>query len=91
ALGSSRHQVIYGLSGLKESFVLNYTDTNLDTGTGKEKAPEIPEADSTQWGVFLQDQAFLFEDALVVTAGVRYDAFEAKPTDTSKYPKHTSD
>ncbi|OZS41445.1 TonB-dependent hemoglobin/transferrin/lactoferrin family receptor [Photobacterium sanguinicancri] len=91
ALGSSRHQVIYGLSGLKESFVLNYTDTNLDTGTGKEKAPEIPEADSTQWGVFLQDQAFLFEDALVVTAGVRYDAFEAKPTDTSKYPKHKSD
>ncbi|OAN17724.1 ligand-gated channel [Photobacterium jeanii] len=90
AFASSRHQLIYGLTGSKENFVLNYTDTNLDTGVPNEKGAEIPEADSTQWGVFLQDQAFMFDDAFVVTAGVRYDSFESKPIDTTKYPEHKS-
>ncbi|WP_036831222.1 TonB-dependent hemoglobin/transferrin/lactoferrin family receptor, partial [Photobacterium sanctipauli] len=90
-LSSSRHQLTYGLSGVTDNFVLDYTDIKFDQGTVDDKTPEIPEADSTQWGVFLQNQAFLLDESLVVTAGIRYDSFEAKPESSSSHPDHESD
>ncbi len=89
--GSSMHQLTYGVSGSKDSFSLNYTDTDLDSGETTPKTPEIPEADSTKWGIYAQDQLFLMDDALVITGGLRYDAFKAKPGGDSDYAESKND
>ncbi len=54
-----------------------------------------PTVDGLTWGVFLQDQISFFEDKLVVTPGIRYDSFTAKPetdaTYTTEFDEHESD
>jgi hemoglobin/transferrin/lactoferrin receptor protein len=88
---ASRHQFTYGFAGIKDNFSLDYADVNVDTGVSTPRNPEIPEADSTKWGVYVQDQAFLMNDALVVTGGLRYDSFEAKPKGDGSDPDNESD
>ncbi|MBF4242310.1 TonB-dependent receptor domain-containing protein, partial [Vibrio anguillarum] len=38
-----------------------------------------------QWGLFLQDQAYFIQDRLILTAGLRYDSFEATPSVDAGY------
>ena len=90
-LSSSLHQLTYGFSARQDRFELNYTDINLGTGATSVKTPEVPVADSTQWGAYLQDQAFFLNDALVITGGLRYDAFKASPASDSGYTDSNND
>ncbi|WP_257286554.1 TonB-dependent hemoglobin/transferrin/lactoferrin family receptor [Endozoicomonas sp. SESOKO1] len=87
---SSVHQLSYGLSAMKDSFELHYSDT-AEKPIAKPAEPEIPAADSTKWGIFVQDQAFFMDDALIVTGGVRYDSFKAEPDSSSGKPDASSD
>lgn len=89
--GNALHQITYGVTGLQDNFRLDYSDYMLDTGEVKPKNPEIPEADSTKWGAYIQDQAFFMDDTLIVTAGARYDSFKAEPDSNSGQPDVSSD
>lgn len=90
-LSSSLHQLTYGFSAAKDRFELDYTDINLGTGATTVKTPEVPIADSTQWGAYVQDQAFFLNDTLVITGGLRYDAFKASPASGSGYADSNND
>ena len=83
------HNITYGISGIKDNFALDYFDTNLDTGAITSKNPEIPEADSTKWGAYIQDQASLLNDTLIITTGLRFDDFKATPK-KSAHPKSSN-
>ncbi|MGP8306781.1 TonB-dependent hemoglobin/transferrin/lactoferrin family receptor [Vibrio sp. YIC-376] len=79
-LGNSVHELTYGVSYVNTEFDLNNIDIYHDTNTSNPGSTTIPDAKVNQWGVFLQDNAFLFEDTLVLNAGIRYDSFEADPS-----------
>ncbi|NVD07905.1 TonB-dependent hemoglobin/transferrin/lactoferrin family receptor [Vibrio sp. JPW-9-11-11] len=91
-LASTAHEFTYGMNYVSTKFSLDNTDYKFDQGTSGPGSTGIPDADLLQWGVFLQDQAYFLDDALVMTAGARYDAFSAKPkTDegyTTEYDKN---
>lgn len=90
-LATSRHELTYGLAASDASFELDYTDYFLDTGTSKPGATEVPKSDEEKWAVFVQDQMFLMDEKLVVTAGLRYDDYKAKPDSSSGLEEHSSD
>ncbi|SMY31654.1 Hemin receptor precursor [Photobacterium malacitanum] len=90
-LAQSRHQLTYGATVVNDKFDLNYIDYNLDKGTSKPGPTEVPTAKSEKRGVFIQDQIFLLDDKAVITAGVRYDEFKAKPDAASGLKDHDSD
>ncbi|MDG3087616.1 TonB-dependent hemoglobin/transferrin/lactoferrin family receptor [Vibrio hannami] len=77
---SASHELTYGLTYIGTDFSLDNVDIYHDNGTSQPGATTIPDAKVTQWGVFLQDNAFLLEDTLVLNAGIRYDSFEADPS-----------
>ena len=77
---NSIHELTYGLNFVKTDFSLTNVDIFHDNGTSRPGATTIPDADVTEWGVFLQNNAFLLEDTLVLNAGIRYDSFEADPS-----------
>ena len=89
------HEFTYGFTYLQNDFELDNTDYKFDSGTVTPGSTGIPDAKITQWGVFLQDQAFFMDDKLVVTGGLRYDSFVADPsTDegyTTEYDKNEDD
>lgn len=91
----SDHEFTYGFSYLQNDFELKNTDYKFDQGTVTPGSTGIPDAKITQWGAFVQDQAFLMEDRLILTAGLRYDSFVADPsTDegfTTEYDKNEND
>ncbi|MEF1291912.1 TonB-dependent receptor plug domain-containing protein, partial [Vibrio sp. M260118] len=78
-LASTAHEFTYGVNYVSTKFSLENTDYKYDQGTSGPGSTGIPDADLLQWGVFLQDQAYFLDEALVMTAGVRYDSFSAKP------------
>ncbi|UPQ89896.1 TonB-dependent hemoglobin/transferrin/lactoferrin family receptor [Vibrio sinaloensis] len=84
-LASSAHEFTYGVNYVATKFNLENTDYRLDQGTSAPGSTGIPDADLLQWGMFLQDQAYLLDEALVMTAGVRYDSFSAKPKSDDGY------
>ena len=92
-LGETLHEFTYGVNYVSTQFALKNTDYKFDFGTIAPGSTGIPDADLLQWGAFLQDQAYLLDDALVMTAGIRYDSFEADPsTDegfSQEYPKNS--
>ncbi|MEZ9058916.1 TonB-dependent hemoglobin/transferrin/lactoferrin family receptor [Vibrio pelagius] len=94
-ISGSDHEFTYGFSYLKNNFELKNTDYKFDLGTVTPGSTGIPDAKITQWGAFVQDQAFLMEDRLILTAGLRYDSFVADPsTDegfTTEYDKNEND
>ncbi|ELR67781.1 TonB-dependent heme and hemoglobin receptor HutA [Photobacterium marinum] len=90
-LASSRHELTYGLAASDTSFELSYTDYFLDSGTSKPGSMEVPKSDSEKRAVFVQDQMFFMDEQLVVTAGLRYDDYKAKPDATSGLQEHNSD
>lgn len=82
---SVNHELSYGVSLLHNDFTLENTDYILSAGTSSSGSTGIPNAEIIQWGVFAQDQAFLMNDKLVLSAGLRYDSFSTKPTKTDGY------
>lgn len=92
---SSYHQFTYGVSYSNDKFALDNTDYKYDLGTVTPGSTGIPDATLQKWGLFLQDQAFLFDERLVLTAGVRYDGFRTDPeTDAqfdTNYPSNSED
>lgn len=84
------HELSYGMNWVENEFDLNYQDVNLDTGEIKNKAGEVPQAKVNKWGLFVQDQAFLLDETLVVNAGIRYDSYHVKPKGETNHPESKS-
>ncbi len=78
-LDNATHELSYGANYVDNKFNLAYQDVNMLTGTATDKTGEVPNASSTKWGIYLQDQAFLLADTLVLNAGLRYDSHKIKP------------
>ena len=79
------HQLTYGASLARNEFQLNNIDYKFDFGTAATGNTGLPDADLTQWGLFIQDQVSLNEDRLIVTAGARFDSYQAKPGSDEGY------
>ncbi len=94
-LDNSIHELTYGVNYVYTNFELDNIDIYHDTSTSKPGSTTIPDAKVNQWGIFLQDNAFLFEDTLVLNAGIRYDSFEADPSSddgfTTERKKNSND
>ncbi len=90
-LENSYHEVVYGANYVGNSFSLNYNNINRDTGVVTDATPEVPNAESRKWGIFVQDQMFLMDEALVLNAGLRYDSFSANPKGDSTYADAKND
>jgi hemoglobin/transferrin/lactoferrin receptor protein len=88
---NNRHELTYGLSASDASFDLDYTDYFLDSGTSQPGSSEVPKSESEKRGIFVQDQVYLLDEALVVTAGLRYDDYKASPDQSSGLEDHNSD
>lgn len=91
ALDSTYHDVVYGVSYVSNEFNLDYNNINRDTGMVTDATPEVPNAESRKWGVFIQDQMFLMNETLVLNAGLRYDNFSAAPKGNSAYADGKND
>lgn len=89
-MANNRHEITYGVSGTNNTFDITYTDYNLDKGTSKLGPEEVPKSKSEKRAVFVQDQMFMLDEKLVVTAGLRYDDYQAKP-DSDTLKDHKSD
>ncbi|MDO6762775.1 TonB-dependent hemoglobin/transferrin/lactoferrin family receptor [Agarivorans sp. 1_MG-2023] len=85
------HELSYGLSAINSDFELDYRTHYFDTGTVDPGAPEVPAADSEKRGIFIQDHMYLLDERLVVTAGLRYDDYQATPDASSGFEQHNSD
>jgi len=79
------HQLTYGASYLQNDFSLENTDYILSSGTQSAGSTGLPNADVRQWGMFVQDQLFLFDEKLVLSAGLRYDSFKTTPETSEGY------
>lgn len=94
-IDNNAHEFTYGLSLLNNDFNLDNTDYKLNYGTSAPGSTGLPDATVIQWGLFLQDQAYLMQERLVLTAGIRYDSFEATPSVdegyTTSYEKNKDD
>ncbi|QUM76029.1 TonB-dependent hemoglobin/transferrin/lactoferrin family receptor [Moritella sp. 24] len=78
-LESSYHEITYGASFLQNDFSTKNVDYSYLDGTSKPGHTDMPDATLTQWGMFVQDQGFYLDERLIVTAGLRYDSFDASP------------
>ncbi|MDE1347197.1 TonB-dependent hemoglobin/transferrin/lactoferrin family receptor [Vibrio aestuarianus] len=94
-IDNNAHEFTYGLSLLNNDFNLDNTDYKLNYDTSAPGSTGLPDATVIQWGLFLQDQAYLMQERLVLTAGIRYDSFEATPSVdegyTTSYEKNKDD
>ena len=94
-LANSYHKITYGASYLQNDFSTQNIDYKFDKGTVAPGHTDMPDATSKQWGVFAQNQAFLLDESLIITAGLRYDSFSATPHTndgfTAEYEKSESD
>ncbi|WP_163935267.1 TonB-dependent hemoglobin/transferrin/lactoferrin family receptor [Paraferrimonas sp. SM1919] len=85
-----RHQLTYGANYIRKSFDLDYKNHDFDSGTVDVVNPETPAAESEKRALFLQDNMFFLDDDLVVTAGVRYDQYIARPKGNNQLKDHRS-
>lgn len=85
------HELTYGASYLHNDFSLENIDHFIQSGqpgVPPSSAPGstgLPNATVQQWGVFIQDQAFLMDEKLVLSAGLRYDSFRTDPESNDGY------
>lgn len=79
------HDITYGANYVGNDFSLDNTDYFYDLDTVSAGSTGIPDAKVVQWGVFVQDQAYLMDERLVLTAGLRYDSFTADPSTDDGY------
>ena len=91
AFDNSRHELTYGLSYSDSKFKLDYYDYWYDKNETKQGTPEVPEAKTEKRALFVQDQMFFMEDALVVTAGARYDMSKITPDSDSGFKANDND
>ncbi|UJF17328.1 TonB-dependent hemoglobin/transferrin/lactoferrin family receptor [Vibrio sp. SS-MA-C1-2] len=84
---NSSHEITYGVNYSHNDFDLSNTDYKFDLGTVTPGSTGMPDATMQQWGIFVQDQAFLLEERLVVTTGLRYDYFVADPSTDEGYTR----
>ncbi|UUM31368.1 TonB-dependent hemoglobin/transferrin/lactoferrin family receptor [Vibrio japonicus] len=87
ALGSTEHYMVYGASYLDKD-IKNVNKEYNSVGSNKEIF-YIPSASERRYGLFLQDEITVGN--FIVTPGVRYDAFETDPGDTSDNPSGNAD
>ena len=94
-LSTHYHQLTYGVSYSNDKFELDNTDYKYDLGTVTPGSTGLPDARLEKWGIFAQDQAFFLDESLIITAGVRYDGFKAKPKEdegfTTNYSENKED
>lgn len=90
-LTDSFHQLTYGFNYISSDFDLDNTDYTIGSGAAKPGATGMPDAKQIQWGMFVQNQAFLLEDQWIVTAGLRYDSFETTPSTDEAFSTHYDD
>ncbi len=67
------HDISYGGSNLNNGFSINNVDHLYRTCTSNPVQAEMPDADVQKWGLFAQDQMYLMDEQLILTAGLRYD------------------
>jgi hemoglobin/transferrin/lactoferrin receptor protein len=84
------HELTYGLNSVVTDFSLTNIDIFHGNGNSKPGSTTIPDATVTEWGVFLQNNAFLLNDTLVLNAGLRYDSFEADPSSDAAFTTERS-
>lgn len=83
--GAHYHELSYGGSFLHNDFSLRNKDYILSSDSSAPGSTGIPDAKVNQWGIFVQDQAFLMDEKLILSAGLRYDSFSTKPETTEGY------
>lgn len=94
-LDGSTHEITYGLNFQHTDFSIDNVDYFHDNNTSKPAKTTVPNAKTVKKGIFVQDNAFLLDDSLVVNTGLRYDSFETTPeyseSATTKRDKNSSD
>lgn len=85
----SDHQLTYGMSFIDNHFSTENIDYKYDVGTISPGNTNMPDATLKQWGVFVQDQMFLLKDRFILTAGLRYDSFQADPSSNAGFDRET--
>ncbi|MBD1576604.1 TonB-dependent hemoglobin/transferrin/lactoferrin family receptor [Vibrio sp. S11_S32] len=89
------HQLTYGANFMHNKFKIDNSDHKYDLATVGPGNTGMPDATLVKWGAFIQDQAFLLDERVILTAGLRYDSFKTSPkTDdgfTTEYPENKSD
>lgn len=79
------HQLTYGAS-YEDTDLTNVTDTfNFDDPSSNTFDRYVPLVEGKNYGAFFQDQITLLDGKLILTPGVRYDKFEAKPQTDDKF------
>ncbi len=84
------HEISYGANWAHNDFSIKEIHYNLTNNIPDQK-PFMPDATSTKWGVFVQDQMFLADEKLVVTAGLRYDSYKATTDDNTRHNSPRTD
>nr|WP_086938057.1 TonB-dependent hemoglobin/transferrin/lactoferrin family receptor [Thaumasiovibrio occultus] len=89
---NSYHEITYGTAYRNNRFELDYNNIMFKDGSVVGANPEVPNAESDTWGIYIQDQGFYMDENLVVTLGLRYDNFTAAPDQGSHdYPDNEND
>ncbi|CAM2826100.1 TonB-dependent hemoglobin/transferrin/lactoferrin family receptor [Moritella viscosa] len=80
SLGSSNNDLIYGSTIVDRKFTMETSDIE-SSGKNTSGVVEMPPKTHLQkMGLFAQNQAYLFDDKLIVTTGIRYDQYQYSPT-----------
>ncbi|EJL7978659.1 TonB-dependent hemoglobin/transferrin/lactoferrin family receptor [Vibrio cholerae] len=82
--GNTNHDFIYGATLIDSEFRLETTDnsSNGDSSIGVVEMP--PTTDVRKAGIFIQDQMYMLDDSLIITAGLRYDKFQYRPDEDTR-------
>jgi len=79
------HQITYGFE-YDEKELTNKQDTLFPTDPSSNTLDRgVPLVDGKSYGLYLQDQISFMDGRLLLTPGVRYDKFEAKPSLDSSF------
>ncbi|MGL6313385.1 TonB-dependent hemoglobin/transferrin/lactoferrin family receptor [Vibrio sp. WXL103] len=82
--GAVDHDLIYGFTIIDSAFELETRDIT-DKGDDTSGVVEMPpKTDVRKAGLFAQDQMYLMNDRLILTAGLRYDMFQYRPEADSR-------
>ncbi len=87
ALGNTEHYIVYGASYLDKD--IKNVNKEYNSVGGYKEIFYIPSASERRYGLFLQDEITIGN--FIITPGVRYDAFETDPGDTSDNPSGYAD
>ena len=83
------NQLTYGFK-YEDASMENET-TTITAGTVTDQGRYVPVVNSTNYGLFIQDQISLYDGQLVITPGISYDSFETNPTTDSRWSEVLKD